>query len=155
MTWRARSAPPATRAPSASDRAITLPVDVGAVLLDGRLHWFVAHLVARRRLWHGPFAVAMNAEWCGDLSLGPARPSRRRAAGRHDRRRSSWGDRLKARRRARTGDHLPHPDLRTERTAARAARVRPTVDIWLDGQRVGLRPPLSIRVEPAALSAVV
>ena len=28
-------------------------VDLGAVLLDGRLHWFVAHLVARRSWLRG------------------------------------------------------------------------------------------------------
>ena len=28
-----------------SDEAMQLPVDLGAVLVDGRLHWFVAHLV--------------------------------------------------------------------------------------------------------------
>ena len=33
-----------------SEAAMQLPVDLGAVLVDGRLHWFVAHLVARRGL---------------------------------------------------------------------------------------------------------
>src|SRR5688500_8606151 len=28
-----------------SDEAVHLPVDLGSVLIDGRLHWFVAHLV--------------------------------------------------------------------------------------------------------------
>src|SRR3954454_20441272 len=31
--------------------AQTFAVDLGAVLVDGRLHWFVAHLVARRSWW--------------------------------------------------------------------------------------------------------
>jgi hypothetical protein len=137
-----------------SDRAVTLPVDIGAVLVDGRLHWFVAHLVARRRLWQGPFAVAMNAEWCGPLSLGPrSHPG----DGLLDVTIGSlsWGDRLKARRRARTGDHLPHPDLRTERTAATQLAFDRPVDVWLDGERIGSARTLSIRVEDAALPAVV
>src|SRR4051812_115220 len=33
--------------------AVALPVDLGEVLLDGRLHWFVAHLQARRGWWTG------------------------------------------------------------------------------------------------------
>src|SRR5688572_14364042 len=36
-----------------SGEAMHLPVDLGAVLVDGRLHWFVAHLVARKRWWRG------------------------------------------------------------------------------------------------------
>jgi hypothetical protein len=137
-----------------SEHAMTLPVDVGAVLIDGRLHWFVAHLIARRRLWSGPFAVAMNAEWWGALSLGPrAHPGdglldvTTGALG--------WGDRLKARRRARTGDHLPHPALHTERVRALQLSFDRALDVWLDGERVGTARQLSIRVEPGALSAVV
>ncbi len=36
-----------------TDDAQRLPVDLGAVLLDGRLHWFCAHLVARRSWLRG------------------------------------------------------------------------------------------------------
>src|SRR5947207_12742551 len=45
--------------------AVHLPVDIGAVLIDGRLHWFVAHLVARKRWWRGRIYAAMNAEYLG------------------------------------------------------------------------------------------
>ena len=31
--------------------AVQFPVDLGEVLIDGRLHYFVAHLVARTRTW--------------------------------------------------------------------------------------------------------
>ena len=34
-----------------SPEAMRFPVDVGEVLLDGRLHFFVAHLVVRSRGW--------------------------------------------------------------------------------------------------------
>src|SRR5690606_11974114 len=36
-----------------SDAGMRLPTDLGAVLLDGVQHWFVAHLVARRSWWRG------------------------------------------------------------------------------------------------------
>lgn len=137
-----------------ADQATTLPVDVGAVLVDGRLHWFVAHLVARRRAWQGPFAVAMNAQWWGPLSLGPrAHPG----DGLLDVTTGSlpWRDRLQARRRARTGDHLPHPALRVRRTAAVQISFDHPTPVWLDGQRVGPARALSLRVEPAALTVVV
>src|SRR5947209_4623873 len=54
-----------------SDDAVQLPVDLGAVLIDGRLHWFVAHLVARKRWWRGRVYVAMNAEYIGQWDVAP------------------------------------------------------------------------------------
>src|SRR5436305_6230854 len=56
-----------------SDDAVQLPVDVGAVLIDGRLHWFVAHLVARKRWWRGRVYAAMNAEFLGHWDVAPRR----------------------------------------------------------------------------------
>ncbi|MEX2659687.1 MAG: hypothetical protein WD232_08315, partial [Acidimicrobiales bacterium] len=41
-----------------SEVATTVPCDLGVALLDGRLHWFVAHLVARRGWWRGRAWVA-------------------------------------------------------------------------------------------------
>jgi hypothetical protein len=134
--------------------SIELPIDVGAVLVDGRLHRFVAHLVARRRLWSGEVVVAMNAEWCGSLCLGPrAHPG----DGLLDVTRGtlSPADRLKARRRARSGSHLPHPNLRVERVSALQASFERPVDVWLDGVRVGTARSLSVRVEPARLRCYV
>src|SRR6185369_10188758 len=62
-------------APGGEDRlrspeAFTFSVDLGEALIDGRLHFFVAHLVARNRWWTRAF-VAMNAQWLGGLNLGP------------------------------------------------------------------------------------
>src|SRR5688500_9854272 len=50
--------------------AVTFPVDLGQVLVDGRLHLFVAHCVARSPLWRRAVA-AMNAQWFQDWNLGP------------------------------------------------------------------------------------
>src|SRR5690606_16840800 len=36
-----------------SDDARTFVCDLGSVLVDGRIHWFVAHLIARRWWWRG------------------------------------------------------------------------------------------------------
>ena len=51
--------------------AMQLPVDLGAVLVDGRLHWFVAHLVARRGWWRGRVVAAMNAQFLGPWDVAP------------------------------------------------------------------------------------
>ena len=138
-----------------SAEATTATVDVGAVLVDGRLHWFVAHLVARRPGWRGRALVAMNAQWLGPWDLGPrAHPG----DGLLDVSDGAlpWRQRLIARRRARTGSHLPHPAIRTSRVPALQVDLDPALDLWLDGERVarGVQ-ALSIRVEPDALSVVV
>jgi len=134
--------------------ATTFPVDLGGVLLDGRIHWFVAHLAAHRRGWAGPFAVAMNAEWLGPLDLGPrAHPG----DGLLDVTEGRLGlrARLAARRRARTGSHLPHPGLRTSRSAAATLSFPDGVPVRLDGVAVGTARELLVHVEPDALTVVV
>jgi hypothetical protein len=144
--------------------AVQVPVDIGAVLVDGRLHWFVAHLVARRGWWRGPIYVAMNAQ-----HLGPPGPGRWRP-------RRTWdvaprshpndgkldtlvvtmplGERLKARARLSSGTHVPHRGIETRQVAAVQWDV-PDLDVWLDGERVGRARTLSIRVEPDAMTCVV
>lgn len=134
--------------------AMTFTVDLGQVLLDGRLHVFVAHLVARRRLWHGRALVAMNAAWLGGWNLGPkAHPN----DGLLDLSEGALplGQRLAARRRAPLGAHVPHPAIRTRRTGAEQARFERPVPVRLDGELVGAFRDLSIRAEPDALTVVV
>lgn len=129
-------------------------VDVGAVLLDGRLFWFCAHLVARRRGWAGETLVAMNAAWRGSWNLGPkAHPGDGLLDITHGR--LSAGDRLRARRRVRTGDHLPHPHVQYRRTGAFQIVLEQPLMVELDGRPVCRASNLSIRVEPAALTVVV
>lgn len=137
-----------------SEGAVTFTVDLGSVLVDGRRHWFVAHLVARRSWWRGRIVAVMNAQWLGDWDLGPrahpgdglldvtdADPPLR--------------DRLQARTRLPTGTHLPHPAITTRRVRAWQTDLDPPLDVWLDGTRVGRARALSVRVEPDALTVVV
>ena len=136
--------------------AMALPCDIASVLLDGRQHWFVAHLVARRSWWHGRVYAAMNAQFVGRWDVAPrSHPN----DGRLDvvdvapamRRR----DRLAARRRLPTGTHVPHPAVRTERTAAAQVTFDPPLRVWLDGVDVGEVRNVSLRVEPDALTVIV
>jgi len=137
-----------------TDQATTVTVDVGSVLVDGRLHWFVAHLVARRSWWRGPILAAMNAEWLGRFDVAPrAHPG----DGLLDvvEADPSLPERLKAWRRLPTGAHLPHPDIRQRRLAALQVDLDPPATIRLDGEVVGTAGSLSVRVEPDALTVVV
>ncbi|MEM7142298.1 MAG: hypothetical protein AAF548_14845 [Actinomycetota bacterium] len=127
-----------------------LTVDVGAALVDGKLHWFVAHLVARHGWLRGRIVVAANAAFIGAWNIAPrahpgdglldvvdADPPLR--------------DRLAARRRLPSGTHVPHPDIRIRRRDAIQVELdRPTA-VHLDGRRIGDARNLSIRIEPEAL----
>jgi hypothetical protein len=133
--------------------AMTFPVDLGAVLLDGHLRWFVAHLVARSRGWGQAF-VAMNAQWRGPWNLGPrAHPG----DGLLDTYRARLGvaDRLKVRARLPAGAHLPHPEIHERRAPAVQAEFARPVAVELDGRPAGRVRALSVRVEPDALTVVV
>jgi hypothetical protein len=136
-----------------SSEAMTFDVDLGEVLIDGRLHFFVAHLVARSWLWRRAF-VAMNAQWYGAWDLGP---------------RSHPGDGLldtysatlrvadlgKVRARLRHGTHLPHPGITERRVGARQVAFEAPRAVEADGTRLGRARALSVRVEPDALQVVV
>jgi hypothetical protein len=137
-----------------SPEAMTLPVDLGAVLVDGRLHWFVAHLVARRGWWRGRVVAVMNAQHLGPWDVAPrGHPD----DGRLDVLDGDLplGDRWKARRRLRTGTHVPHPAIAERHVAALQLELAAGVHVWLDGEDLGPARTLSIRVEPDALSCVV
>lgn len=134
--------------------AMRLPVDLGSVLIDGRQHWFVAHLVARRSWWRGPVVAVMNAQWLGRWNVAPrGHPD----DGMVDVLEGDLGldDRLKARRRLPLGTHVPHPGIAQRRVAALQLSFERPTPIWLDGERVATARALSIRVEPDALTCVV
>lgn len=135
---------------------VRVPVDVGSVLVDGRHHWFVAHLVARRGWWRGRIVAAMNAEYLGDWDVAPrAHPGDGQLEWVEVAATMGLADRLRAVRRLPAGAHVPHPAIRIGRRAAvQVAFDRPT-PVWLDGERVADARNLSIRVEPDALTCVV
>jgi YegS C-terminal NAD kinase beta sandwich-like domain len=137
-----------------SGEGTRLTVDVGSVLIDGRLHWFVAHLVARRSWLRGPLLGVFNAEWLGEWDVAPrAHPGDGLLEVVEVT--MSAGDRLKARRRLPTGTHLPHPGIEVRRADAVQRDIPKGHSVWLDGERLGPAGAVSIRVEPDALRIVV
>ncbi|MGN6694829.1 MAG: diacylglycerol/lipid kinase family protein [Aquihabitans sp.] len=137
-----------------SEEAMTLPVDLGSVLVDGRHHWFVAHLVARRSWWRGRVVAVMNAQWIGSWDVAPkGHPN----DGMLDVLDGDLGldDRLKVRSRLATGTHVPHPGIAVSRVAALQVDFERPTPIWLDGERIGSARTLSIRTEADALTCVV
>jgi hypothetical protein len=137
-----------------SSEGMRFPVDLGEALLDGTLHPFVAHLVARGPGWLGRVVVAMNAEWLGPWDLGPRSHPNDGLLDTYDAR-IPLGDLLKVRARLPTGTHLPHPAIRERRTRALQVELDRPTPVRLDGERVGSARLLSLRVEPDALTVVV
>jgi hypothetical protein len=136
-----------------SAEAMQLPVDLGAVLIDGRLHWFVAHLIARKGWWRGRIYAAMNAEFLGHWDVAPrSHPN----DGMLDTLDVSmpFSERLKARPRLPTGAHVPHRGIKERRLSAAQVDVD-GLGVWLDGEPLGAAQKLSIRVEPDAVICVV
>src|SRR3954471_9784357 len=128
-----------------SGEAVRLPVDLGAVLVDGRLHWFVAHLVARKRWWRGRVFAAMNAQFIGRWDVAPRGHPNDGLLDTFDVTMST-GDRLKARSRLATGTHVPHAGIKQRRADAIQVDVG-GLDVWLDGENLGPAKTLSIRIE--------
>jgi hypothetical protein len=132
---------------------VVFPVDVGEVLIDGRIHVFVAHLVARTSTW-SDVVVAMNAQWVGRWNLGPkAHPG----DGLLDTYRAalSPAERLKVRARLHHGAHLPHPGIAESRTSALQVDDDRSRRVWLDGSPIGAARVLAMHVRPDALTVVV
>jgi hypothetical protein len=129
-------------------------VDLGSVLVDGRLQFFVAHLVVRRGWLRGPLFGAFNAEWLGNWDVAPrAHPGDGLLELVEVT--MSPGDRWKARRRLPTGTHLPHPGIRITRDDAVQRDVPKGHSVWLDGERLGPAKTVSVRLEPDAVRVVV
>ena len=140
----------------ARGEGLVAPVDLGSVLIDGRQHWFVAHLVARRSWWTGRVVTAMNAEFLGSWDVAPrSHPNDGRLDVLDVRASMSLRDRLTARRRLPTGGHVPHPAIEARRVPAVQLEFDRPTPVWLDGERVAQARRLSVRVEPDALTCAV
>ena len=128
--------------------------DLGSVLLDGRLHWFVSSLVARGPWWRGRAFLAMNAAWLGPWNIAPkAHPSDGLLDALDVKVSPAQWQAVK--RRLPQGDHLPHPGIRMRRAPAMQVDLGKPTPVWLDGVPVGSFTNLSVRVEVDALTVVV
>lgn len=129
------------------------PIDLLRVEADdGRTTVAVAHVIARRSWWRGEVYFAMNAQFLDGYDIAPrSHPN----DGKVDTIRVSaamtWRERLQARKRARTGTHVPHPRLTMRQTARAEARFERPLVVWVDGVRWGTAAGLTITVEPDAL----
>jgi len=96
----------------------------------------------------------MNAAWLGPLNIAPQSHPNDGLLDTVDATLSLRQAR-QARRRARLGDHLPHPGIRVRRTAAVQVELPRPLAVALDGDVVGHFRRLSVRVEADALTVIV
>jgi hypothetical protein len=136
-----------------SEEAVTFTVDLGEALIDGRLHLFVAHLVAHSPTWRRVL-VAMNAQWRGDWDLGPRSHPNDGLLDTYDAR-LAWSDLWKVRARLPSGSHLPHPGIKERREAAVQVDFDRSVTVELDHVVVGKARNVWVRLEADALTVVV
>lgn len=137
-----------------SEDAVTFPIDLGVARLDGEVHHFLVHLLARHRFWLGRVVVVMNGPWLGDWNLGPkAHPNDGLLDSSDARLRP--GELLTARSRLPLGTHVPHPRIVTRRAPAMDFGFGRPVTVRLDGRDVGAHREVHVEVEPDAVTVVV
>ena len=134
-------------------QGVRFTVDLGEALLDGRLHLFVAHLVARSRLWTRAFVV-MNAQYLGDWNLGPRAHPNDGLLDMYDAHLPP-NQLLPVRSRLHHGAHLPHPNIKERRSAAQQVELERPLPVRLDGVKVGPARVISVRLQPDALTVVI
>ena len=136
-----------------STSAQTFPVDLVLASCDGAIIPVVSHLIVGR-LFGSHFTAIMNAQWFEDLDLGP---------------RSHPGDgivditsgelpprqRFLARRRAKSGTHLPHPLLTHRRLDSFTLHFDAPIPIRIDNFLSLRAQNISIEVQPDAFSVVI
>ena len=66
-----------------------------------------------------------------------------------------WRERLQARRRARTGSHLPHRGLSLRSVPEIDLNFERPMVVWIDGVRCGTATRLIVNAEPDAFIAYV
>ena len=113
-------------------------VDLLRVRAGERVTWAVAHVVARRSWQRGEVLLAMNAEFYGDYDVAPrSHPNDGKVDIVHVAPGMSWRARRAAAKRARTGTHLPHPQLSIRQVADYSVHFARPLVIWVDGVRWG------------------
>ena len=132
---------------------VRFTVDLGEAMIGGKLRLFVAHLVARNRLWTRAF-VAMNAQWVGTWNAGPRAHPNDGLLDTYDVR-LSVGQLGPVRQRLHHGAHLPHPGIKESRTAAIQVELERALPVRLDGERVAVTATLVVRVAPDAVEVVI
>ena len=156
--WRVVGTPAGGADRLRSERARTAPIDLIEMTADGETYWACIGVVARNLWWRGPVLAAMSAEMLGERRFAPAaHPNDGRL---HvlstglDQPALSAAQRVLARRRLRSGAHLPHPAVTVRCVESSEHRFDRPLGLWLDGERVARCRELALTIRPDAATVV-
>lgn len=130
------------------------PIDLLSVRLDGSPEPLIAcaHVIARspwRRggWWRGPVLAVMNAEFVGEFDVAPrGHPNDGRVETFEAAASMPLRHRLAARRRLRTGTHVPHPSITTRSVRGASWTFPQPLEVIVDGLRVGRASTIGVTV---------
>lgn len=132
---------------------LCFPIDLGEATLDGQPHLFVAHLVARSRLWTRAF-VAMNAQWLGTWNLGPRAHPNDGLLDTYEVRLTP-GQLAAVKSRLHHGAHLPHPGIGERRAGEVTVELDRPLPVRLDGVVTARASSIVVRAAADALVVAV
>ena len=131
---------------------VCAPVDLVRVELDGVQHEALSHVVLRRQWWRGRVVLVMNAQYLCALDVAPrSHPNDGRVDVLDIAPEMTLRARLQARRRSRTGTHVPHPHIKVASVSACEFVFNRRATCWVDGVRVGTARKVTVSVAPDAL----
>jgi hypothetical protein len=133
------------------------PIDLLRVRLDdAEPHMACAHVVMRSpwtggHWFRGRILVVMNAEFIGEWDVAPrGHPNDGRMEVFDVDASMSVRQRIAARRRLRTGTHVPHPRVGTRSLRTGTWNFARPIEVLVDGRGVGRASRLTVDVEPDA-----
>ena len=133
--------------------ATTVDVDLGCVLLDGKIYWFCAHMFIGNK-FSGSKIFISNAAHYGKSNPTPkAHPG----DGKFDllKVELSTVQTIHAIKRLQTGTHLPHPKIKYETVESKQLSFKKRMKIEIDGEKLGKFENVSLRIENEAFRVVV
>ena len=136
-----------------SKEATFLEIDLGCVLLDGKIFWFSSHVFVGEKLANEQVLISNVAHY-GKMNVAPkAHPG----DGKLDvlKINLSVTQKIKALKRSASGDHLPHPRIKYERVKAAQLDLGKKKSVEIDGQKIGKFSDISFILEEQALSVIV
>lgn len=140
-----------------SKRLTSAPIDLMDVSIDGDTAAVaVAHVVAlspphRGSWWRGPVVAVMNAEFMGEWDVAPrGHPNDGRAEVFETLPGFGVRQRWACRRRLPNAAHVPHPLIRTRSVRTATWTFERSVDVRVDGVRLGASRTLEVTVRPDA-----
>lgn len=136
--------------------ATRLTLDLVRVEVGGDTTWSVAHVVCRRSWWRGDVVLAMTAQYLDGRDVAPrSHPNDGRADVLRVDAAMPARVRWQAMRRARTGTHVPHPQLVVSQARSVELTFARPLHVWVDGRRWRTASSVTLAVEPDAYVAYV